>query len=252
MKARGRKAAPRAARSGATRLSAAVAAVILLAVGANAVAHRASPPAVSHAAPPTTEPPPSTMPPSAITAAANSLVTAVKTRANDDDGVPAFARERLQWLSARQRTGELSIVLLDNPADASLDAEALMASGDVDGRQVIALSRPRLARFLTEDGPASAPFSRRQYNDFLLGLVHETVHLGRPHTDRSLTLDARLDEEVRAWRAVDLHVVRPMLERREPMNPRFIDADNAIRSCGDKEPCQALRELLLPSERLRY
>ncbi len=232
---------------GSTTLALGIAVAVVVAVSTGARAQHASP----IAAPPA---PPSLvkLSPATTSAAVNGLLRDIKARANEDESLPLFARQRVKWLTARQRAGELAIVLLNNPAGANLDADALMASGDADGQQVIAISGPRLARFLLDEGPTSAPFNRRQHNDFLLGLVHETVHLERrQRADTQFGLDARLDEEVRAWRTVDLQVVRPLLKRHEPMNPRFVEADAAIRSCGDKEPCQPLRELLLPSERLR-
>jgi hypothetical protein len=49
----------------------------------------------------------------------------------------------------------------------------------------------------------------------------------------------------------DVNVVRPLRQLHQPMNESFIEADEAIRSCGDRKECQALREWLLPSERRR-
>ncbi|HVZ23063.1 MAG TPA: hypothetical protein VG871_18445 [Vicinamibacterales bacterium] len=183
-----------------------------------------------------------------INSAANALLADVKRRAADDDAVPPFARERIAWLTSEQRSGTLSITLLSHPDTANLSPDALMASGDVDGRQVIVISRPRLAAILAETGGLSQPFSRRQRNDFLLGLVHETVHLERRHVEPDPTLGDRLDEEERAWRTVDGRVVRPLLAHDEPMDPQFLDADRALRSCGDTPPCQPLRTLLAQSE----
>jgi len=186
--------------------------------------------------------------PAVITQAVNSLLVAVKDLARDDSSMPPFARERIAWITAGQRAGTLSLVLLNDPSGANLSQDALMASGDADGRQVIVISRPRFAAFLLEDGRAVPPFSRRQRNDFLLGLVHETVHLERSVSHTPFTLEDRLCEEERAWRSVDVNVVRSLLAHAEPMNPRFIEADQAIRSCGDQQPCQPLRTLLTQSE----
>ena len=97
----------------------------------------------------------------------------------------------------------------------------------------------------------SAPFSRQQKNDFMLGLVHETVHLQRLNPGNPADLGDRLTEEVRTWREVDVNVVRQMRTLNQPMNARLIEADDAIRSCGIEERCQPLREMLLPSERWR-
>jgi len=220
-----------------------IAAVVIVTAGSSVMLHR-RPRATIMPAPILY----SGIPADMINAAANELLADAKRRAGEDDAVPPFARERIAWLTAKQRAHTLSITLLTHPDEANLSSDALMASGDADGRSVIVISRPRLATFLEETGGASPPFSRRQRNDFLLGLVHETVHLERRSADPHPTLDSRLDEEERAWRTVDARVVRPLLARHEPMDVQFLDADRALRSCGDMTPCQALRTLLTPSE----
>ena len=179
--------------------------------------------------------------------AVNSLLTAVKQSVGDP-AMPPFARARITWLTKAQRAGALSIVLLRHTGSAGLDDEALMASGHVDGRLVIVIARAQFERLLEGSEGTSASFSRRQRNDFLLGLVHETVHLERDHPEGTASLEDRLCEEERAWRTVDVEVVRPLLARHEPMNQRFIEADAALRLCGTREPCHALRKLLMSSE----
>jgi hypothetical protein len=190
----------------------------------------------------------------AVNAAANQLFMSVKQWAREDCedcDVPRFARERIAWLIAQQRMGALSIMLLKNTVNSNLDFEDLMAGGTVEGRHVIVIAQPRFAAFLTEGGRVAAPFSRQQRNDFMLGLVHETVHLQRPDPGNPARLEDRVNEEVRTWREVDVNVVRQLRQARQPMNEIFIIADEAIRSCRDREPCQPLRDLLLGGERRR-
>jgi hypothetical protein len=183
-----------------------------------------------------------------INAAANQLFLSVKQSIREDRGVPMFAMEKIEWLIAQQKAGALSIMLLKNIANTNLDLEDLMASGTVEGRHVIVIAQPRFSAFLAEGGRLSAPFSQQQRNDFMLGLVHETIHLQRPDPGNPARLEDRLDEEVRTWREVDLNVVRPLRRWHEPMSESFIAADEAIRSCADREVCPALRHLLLPSK----
>jgi len=83
-----------------------------------------------------------------------------------------------------------------------------MASGIVEGKPMIVMAGPRFLDFLVEGGRTSPPFTRRQRNDFALGLVHETVHLEKDNTANPTILQERLAEELRAWRKVDLNVVR--------------------------------------------
>jgi hypothetical protein len=183
--------------------------------------------------------------------AANELFASVKRSIAEDSALPAFAREKIAWLVTQQRSGALSITLLKNAAGTNLSEEDLMASGRVDGRLVIVIAQPRFSTFLVEGGPIASPFSRQQVNDFMLGLVHETVHLQNANRGNPASLADRLREELRAWREVDVHVVRRLRQLHEPMNRRFTEADDALRSCGDEEPCRPLLEILIPTEQSR-
>jgi hypothetical protein len=105
----------------------------------------------------------------------------------------------------------------------------------------------QLERMAQSDGNAS----QRQRNDFMPGLVHEGVHLEKENTADPASLEGRLAEELRTWRKVDLNVVRQLRRLNQPINPVLIEADDKIRSCGDKTECEPLREMLLPGERRR-
>ncbi len=133
-----------------------------------------------------------------LTAAANGLLVEVKRWVASDESVPAFARQRIAWLTARQRARSLSITLLAHPASARLDSDALMASGEADGHQFILISRPRFAAFIADQRAWTPPFTRRERNDFLLGIVHEAVHLEKPPSNLLLSLNDQLLEEERA------------------------------------------------------
>jgi len=126
-----------------------------------------------------------------------------------------------------------------------------MASGIVEGKPMIVIAGPRFLDLLVEGGRTSPPFTQRQRNDFPLGLVHETVHLEKDNTANPTILQERLAEELRAWRKVDLNVVRELRRVNQPMNPRLVEADDALRSCGDKAQCESLQEILFPTERTR-
>lgn len=184
-------------------------------------------------------------------AAANQLFGSVKRSIVEDGALPEFAREKIAWLIGQQRAGALSITLLKNATGTNLSDEDLMASGKVDGKSVIVIAQPRFSIFLAEGGGLAAPFSRQQVNDFMLGLVHETVHLQNANPGNPASLADRLSEELRAWREVDVNVVRQLRQLHQPMNRRFTEADDALRTCGWKEPCPALLEILMPTEQSR-
>jgi hypothetical protein len=185
-----------------------------------------------------------------LSTAVNQLFVSVKRAVADNSDIPEFAREKIAWLIRQQRSGALSITLLKNANGTNLSDEDLMASGRVEGRSVIVIAQPRFSIFLSEAGQSVA-FSRRQVNDFMLGLVHETVHLQNANPGNPASLADRLSEEVRAWREVDVNAVRPLRRLNQPMNARFTAADDALRSCRDQAPCQPLMEILIPTEQSR-
>jgi hypothetical protein len=186
-----------------------------------------------------------------LNTAVNQLFTSVKRSIAEDGDLPEFAREKIAWLITEQRSGALSINLLKDPGGTNLSDEDLMASGRIDGKSVIVIAQPRFSVFLVEGRRLSAPFSRQQVNDFMLGLVHETVHLQNANLGNPASFTDRLSEELRAWREVDLNVVRQLRQRHQPMNRRFTEADDALRACADKEPCRPLMEILIPTEQSR-
>ena len=187
-----------------------------------------------------------------VNAAVNQLFASVNPSLPENKHFTDFAKEKLSWIITEQKASRLSLILLKNVETTNLDVESLMAAARVeDNKAVIVISRPRFAGFLAEGGRASPPFTQQQRNDFALGLVHEAVHLQNPEPGNPANLEERLSEELRAWREVNLHVVRAWRTLNQPMNPRLIEADDALRSCADRLPCQRLAEILLPGERRR-
>jgi hypothetical protein len=123
-----------------------------------------------------------------------------------------------------------------------------MASGVVDGRTAILIPQRRFADFLTSDTSVSGTFTRRQRNDFMIALVHESVHLRNPHflSPADVSQEQRLAEELRAWRTVNQRVVRPLRASSEPMHSMFIRVDDALIACGERPDCQPLTQAMVP------
>ena len=184
--------------------------------------------------------------------AANRLFAAVNPGLPENAYFPPFAKAKISWVIEQRKTGRLSFILLKNVADAGLSFEAMMASARPEGKPVILISRPRFIEFLSDGGLGGASFTRQQRNDFTLSLVHEVVHLENPGISSETTLQSHLIEEQRAWREVDINVVREFQRLKQPMNVRFTDADNAIRACRDTLPCEPLKTILLPTENSRF
>lgn len=188
-----------------------------------------------------------------INAAVNQLFSSVNPSLPDNQYFTEFARDKISWIITEQKAGRLSLILLKNLANTNLDVQNLMAAGRVDGNKaVIVIARPRFVGFLVEGGRTSAPFTQQQRNDFALGLVHEAVHLQNPDPGDPASLEGRLREELRAWREVNSNVVRQFRTLNQPVHPRLIEADDALRSCEDRLPCEPLRMTLLPSESRRH
>ncbi len=181
----------------------------------------------------------------------NQLFSSVSPSLPENEYFPQFAKERLLWIVTQRKAGKLSVILLKNTDNTNLYFEDLMASGIVEGKPMIVIAGPRFLDFLLEGGRTSPPFTQRQRNDFALGLVHETVHLEKDNTANPANFQERLAEELRAWRKVDLNVVRQLRRLNQPMNRRLIEADDALRSCSDEAECESLREILFPTERTR-
>jgi hypothetical protein len=186
-----------------------------------------------------------------LSVAVNQLFFSVNPSLPENTYFPQFAKEKLLWIINQREAGKLSIILLKNTDNTNLYFEDLMASGIIEGKLMIVIAGPRFLDFLLEGGRTSPPFTQQQRNDFTVGLVHETTHLEKENTANPANFQERLAEELRAWRKVDLNVVRQLRQLNQPMNPRLIEADDALRSCGDKAECESLREILFPTERTR-
>ena len=176
--------------------------------------------------------------------ALDGMLDAVHPEDPDNAYLPDFARDRLRWMWREHAASRLEVAFLSRTATGgSVPDDLLMATWRTQGKATIMIVKPRFAELLHEGGPAVPPFSRRQRNDFIVGLVHEIVHLQNPDADPT-NPDLRAAEEARAWREVTLHVVRPLRLRNEPMRQRFREVDDALRACGDRVPCPLLERLV--------
>jgi hypothetical protein len=172
-----------------------------------------------------------------VQAAADQLLALVARSNGENTYYPTFAKEKIDWIGQQAKAAKLSILLLKDVSAAKMDNGTLMASAVVNGKGVIFIVQPRLMRLLREEGAVRAPFTQRQKNNFMLGLVHEAVHLTRQKTvDLSKPAD-RLREELRAWWEVSLKVVRPLRDLNQPMHSQFVQVDRAFRACGDRQEC---------------
>jgi hypothetical protein len=180
-----------------------------------------------------------------VQAAADKLLSLVVPPNAENSYFPQFAREKLTWIEAQYKAEKLRVAVLDDLSKTNLNSTALMAAGILDGRPTIIIPRERFDRWLNDTGRRVPPFTRQQRNDFMLGLVHEAVHLQNPRAGSPTNPDDFVREELRAWREVTLNVVRPLRTLKEPISRRFTEVDDAFRLCGDTYgQCGLLRSLL--------
>jgi hypothetical protein len=185
-----------------------------------------------------------------VNQAADRLLAAVDPAVPDNAWFPAPAREALEWLYAEVRVGRLTIAVLERLDKTNLHGNVLMASGIVENRPTLLIAEPRLRTFLADGDGLSRPFTRKQRNDFMLGLVHEAVHLRKPQlpAPANSSYEERVAEELRAWRTVSVEVVRPLRRIGEPVDSVFIRIDDALLACDDRSDCQVLRASMIPAE----
>jgi len=164
---------------------------------------------------------------------------------------PQFAKGKGLWITTEKKAGKLSIILLKNTDNTNLYFEDLMASGIGRRETDDCDSRAEVLRFPDRRWTDVTALPQRQRNDFALGLIHETVHLEKENTANLQFFKSVLLKNFELGEKVDLNVVRELRRLNQPMNPRLIEADDALRSCSDKAECEALREILFPTETTR-
>lgn len=178
-----------------------------------------------------------------LKAALDHLLEAVDPERVENNYFPSFARESLRWMVQENAAARLEIAFLSENAPEQLPADVLMAARQFGGRSTIVVSKERFAAFLREGGDTDPPLTQRQKNDFVIGLVHENVHLRNPEANpHDPTL--RAAEESRAWQQVSINVVRPLRAQNQPMHQRFKDVDDLFRACRDELPCAPLARLV--------
>lgn len=166
--------------------------------------------------------------------------------------LPAL-KTSLQWIYSGTRNKGLLTnfekYVTGNPGQPPPKPPFMASKYDVKGIPNITVIGPTLYAAIAENGghlPASA--SRFWKNYFAISLAHEKIHLDnkkfmsevRLHNSR----EEILDEELRTWIKTDLEIVRPMRNLGESMHRDFAKADGIIGNCGNKLPCQELRNFL--------
>lgn len=172
-----------------------------------------------------------------IKKAADALLAFATVSGPDNQYFPQFVKDKIAWLTARVSAGTAAVILLKDISKTSLGADDLMASAVVNGRPTVFISQPRFVQFLREGGRVSPPFGEQQRNDFVLGLVHEVVHLEGARSLGPAGKQELIREESRTWHEVSINAVRQLRWLGQRMHPKFVRVDEALRSCGDILPC---------------
>ena len=177
-------------------------------------------------------------------AAADQLLAVVLSATQRNSYYPVFARQKIDWISAQAKSGKFTVLLAADTTGTNVDGQALMASGSVGGKRAIVIVQPRFMRLLLGEGRVRPPFTPQQENNFMLGLVHEAVHLQNPNAGDPRKVTDRINEELRAWLEVSRNVVRPLRRLKQPMHGQFLQVDDAFRACGDVRDCPSVRSII--------
>jgi hypothetical protein len=175
--------------------------------------------------------------------AADGLLAAVNPERPENEYFTDFAQDALRWMTREHAAGRLTVAFLFDTASIGLPPGVLMAATRLDGQPTIFVAKPRFATFLREGGRVTPPFTQQQKNDFTVALIHEIVHLQRWAGNPS-SREIRAHEESKTWLEVNLRVVRPWRALNRPLHRRFIEVDDAFRSCGDVLPCPTIARLV--------
>jgi hypothetical protein len=178
-----------------------------------------------------------------LRAAVEGLLAAVNPGDPSVRHFPEFVRSKLAWLNLEHQAGRVQVLFFPDTVAPSVPADIIMASGRTAATSTIFVSQTRLASDLLNAGRLSPPFEPQQRNDFALGLVHEVLHLQNEHVNPEDPV-AHAHEELRVWREVNMHAVRPLRALNEPMHQRYLDVDDALTHCHDRLPCPAVERLV--------
>lgn len=178
-----------------------------------------------------------------VEAAAEALLADVNPALPSNAYFTEFMKDQLLWFRQEQERGRVDIRLFHDTAEYSLPPDIVMAIARDRGKDVIVLSKPRLAADLLSTGGLIPPFNARQRNDFVISLIHEILHLRNPSANPRDPA-AHAQEERRVWREMTLRAVRPLRKMHQALNPRFEEVDDALRECRDALPCGRLDSLV--------
>ena len=138
-------------------------------------------------------------------AAIDRLVKEIDPDRRENGNVPVYARAKLRWVMRDYRAKTLPILLVNGPPPLNDQHDAMMTSTSAPA---ILVYKPRFVELLQEGSDGEkAPFTAEQRNDFMLGIVHQAVHLeyatrlGDAATPDGLRASG---EERRVWRELTL------------------------------------------------
>jgi hypothetical protein len=163
---------------------------------------------------------------------------------NDEfKNVPQQTVGRLQWLVNKQNDG-----LTFNLQSGRLPKEQvhiLMLLSFKGSDPVVDVNLSLLTVMHWEKYKSKTPIDRKSRNTLILAFAHEAIHLKHgPFVMYAEQSDMQLREfeERRTWAQSVLEDIRPMLDKGEPMDDDFVQADKLLRSCNDDMDCPAFKK----------
>lgn len=153
----------------------------------------------------------------------------------NDQTLPSSVRGKIQALFAANVSNRLEFRI-----DMAGDGTTLAAAVTTDPKPAIAIMGPRFMQFQQEQSP-------RLFRSSLIAfLFHESKHLElwpeKPGFEP--TPQQKLDEEVRAYSATSLDVVRPLAKAGWPVMLDYMELDQILQHCGDDPQCAQFRQAI--------
>jgi hypothetical protein len=171
----------------------------------------------------------------------NQLLVAITPDRPENAYMTPFMKEKIRWVYAEAASHRLNIAFVDNTKGKMGVRTVLMNSGRDNGVLFIQISANRLLELIRIQQHVAIGFNQMQKNTFALALVHEAVHLERPH-DKPRPKVEFVREELRTCRKVDREAVIPLLKIGEPLDIDFHDIHSILGKCGNSQDCPAFQK----------
>ena len=172
------------------------------------------------------------------------LMVSVAPAARGNEYFPPMASNKLAWILEESYQGRLILDFHGENLDLN-QPNILMQAGYEGGKPYVRISAPALWHWVREVSNVPKGFNQEIKHDFLIGVVHQAVHLEHP-TDVLYKLASSPEswaiEETRAWREVVMGVVAPLRSQNQSVGTVFVQAHELLKKCAEPHDCPAFEK----------